>query len=310
LNGTQKIQINGADVLADHGLDTTIPDSAGVGVSWYKYFTNAGGKWCLYSTTDTFSGTYNAAGTPTALTAGRFAVYTLYCSKDNLNTTTPFYFAVLNTAQFTNLTAANTAISNGTIARATNELASLEIAQLGYIVFSQSSNSIVQVTISKATLKQTLSTGGTNTAALVNTVTTNFDGILSAADTNVQAALETIDEYRGGLFPVVAIANGNMLSNRAYIIKHATPANMVTLTLPATPILGDTISVDGYTAGGWRIAQNANQQIFFGELSTTIGVGGYLQFTHAKDCVRIRCVTAGASAEWVVENVQGNVTCV
>jgi hypothetical protein len=34
LNGTQKIQINGADVLDDSGLLTTIPDSAGVGVTW------------------------------------------------------------------------------------------------------------------------------------------------------------------------------------------------------------------------------------------------------------------------------------
>lgn len=209
LNGTQKIQINGADVLSDHGLDTTIPDSGGAAVNFYKYYTTAAGKWALYSTTSTFSGTWNSAGTPTALSAGRYAVYTLYCSKDNLNTTTPFYFAVLNTAQYSNLTTANNAISTGAVSAATNELARLEISQLGYIIFSQSSNSIVSVVISKATLKQTLSTTGTNTAALVNTNVTNFNGWLSSADTNVQAALETLDDMlKGGTAGQVLTSNG------------------------------------------------------------------------------------------------------
>jgi hypothetical protein len=210
INGTQKIQINGADVLADHGLETTIPDSAGGAVTWHKFYTTAAGKWATQNVSDTFSGFYNNAGTPTALGATKFGIYTLYVSKDSLNATTPSYFTVLNTAEFNNLAAANTAISNGTIAKATNELAQLEVSQLGYIVFGQAANAIVQVTISKATLKQSLSTGGTNTASLVNTVTTNFDGILSAANTNVQSALETIDEFGKNLTDhCVVVGNGN-----------------------------------------------------------------------------------------------------
>lgn len=198
LNGTQKIQINGADVLSDHGLETIIPDSGGVAETFRKMYTLASGKWATYTSTDTFSGHYNNAGTVTALTSGRFAVYTLYCSKDSLNSSIPFYFAVLDTSQYTSLASANTAISNGTPAKASAELYGLEVCQLGYIIFRQSTNAIVQVTISKQTLKQTFSTGGTNTAALVNTNTTSFDGILSASDTNVQAALDTIDEWGKG----------------------------------------------------------------------------------------------------------------
>jgi hypothetical protein len=195
LNGTQKIQINGEDYLLDHGLQTTIPDSAGAAVTFRKMYTTAAGKWATYTNTDTFSGHYNNAGTPTVLTAGRFAVYTLYCSKDSLNVATPFYYAVLDTSQYTSLTSANTAISNGTTAQSSNELTALEVCRLGFIIFSQTTNRIVQVTISKSTLKQTFSTGGTNTASLVNTVTTSFNGILSAADTNVQQALDTIDDW-------------------------------------------------------------------------------------------------------------------
>lgn len=195
LNGTQKIQINGEDYLEDHGLVTTIPDSGGVAVTFRKVFTDAAGKWCTYSNTDTFTGHYNNAGTVTALTAGYFAVYTLYVSKDTITSSTPTYYAVLNTAQFNTIGAAQSAISAGTTARATNELYNLELAQLGYIIFRQSTNAIAQVTVSKSTLKQTLSTSGSNIASLISTVTTNFDAILSAADTNVQAALETIDEW-------------------------------------------------------------------------------------------------------------------
>jgi len=110
------------------------------------------------------------------------------------------------------------------------------------------------------------------------------------------------------LYPLVVTANGSLTVNRAHIIKNATPANLTTVTLPATPILGDTIAVDGYTAGGWLIAQNANQLIYFGAFVTTTGVGGSLASTAAKDCVRIRCVVAGASAEWIVESSIGNIT--
>jgi len=310
LNGTQGIQINGADELDDHGLITTIPDSGGAAVTWIRMFTLIGGKWARQNATTTFTGFYNLAGVATALSANKFGVYTLYVSKDTLNATTPTYLAVLDTSQYNNLPAATSAISAGTTAKTSNELASLEVAQLGYIVYSASANAIVTVIISKTTLRSTTSTAGTNQASLVNTIVTGFDGVLSSADTNVQSCLDTIDEYRGGLYTVTAVASQNMVVNIRHIIKHATPANKVTLTLPATAILGDTMAVNGYTAGGWRIAQNANQQIFFGGLATTIGAGGYLEFTTPKDAIRIVCVTAGASTEWEVESAIGNITVV
>jgi hypothetical protein len=194
LDGTQKIAISGADELEDHGLETDIPDSGGTGVTWKQYFTLGSGKWAQNSSTDTFVGEYNNAGTATALGANKFGVYKLYASKDNITVTTPTYFAVLHTAQFNNLAAAQTAIADGTIASATNELFALEMARLGYIVFAESSTSIVDVIIDKETVGTGGTIGGTNIASLVLTDVTNFNGILSAADTTVQAALETIDD--------------------------------------------------------------------------------------------------------------------
>jgi hypothetical protein len=205
LDGTQGIQINGADVLTDHGLDTTIPDSGGAAVTWIRMYTNAGGKWARQNATTTFTGYWNNAGTATALSANRWAVYTLYCSKDTLNTTTPTYFAVLDVAQYTTQANANTAIANGTVAKATNELAALELAQLGYITYRQSTAAITNVVISKSTLRATFSTGGTNTASLVNTNVTNFNAWLSAADSNVQAALDTLDDVGLNVAPQYSV---------------------------------------------------------------------------------------------------------
>lgn len=410
LDGTQGIQINGADALYDHGLNTTIPDSGGAAVTWIRMYTTAAGKWARQNATTTFTGYYNNAGTPTALTANRFAVYRLYVSKSNLNSTTPTYFAVLHTAQFSSLSSANTAIGNGTIVGVTNELALLEMAQLGYIIYAESSASIVQVTISKSTLRSTITSAGTNSAALVNTNVTNFDRWLSAADTNVQAALETLDnvgtnvtQYNtliggasyaiasvapsatsgvpyisqgaganptfgtavvagggtgiatttayapicggttatgalqaattgfstsgyvltsngnaalpsfqaaaGGLSWVVATGDVNHIAvNTGYITKHATPNNLLTYTIPPAAAEGAIFEIAGYTAGGWQIAQHANQQIFFGNQSSTIGVGGYIASTLTKDAVRLLCVTA--DLEFEVISSQGNITVV
>lgn len=301
LNGTQKIQINGSDFLLDHGLETTIADSAGVGVTWRKYYTTAGGKWALYSNADTFAGTYNNGGTPTALGASKFGVYTLYCSKDNLTTSTPLYFAVLDTSQYNSLGLATTAISNGTTAKSSNELSALEVCQLGYIVFSQSSSSIVAVIISKSTIRQTLSTAGTNQASLVNTSTTNFNGWLNSADTNVQTSLDELDD--SCRFVEVTGATQAMAVNRSYSANRATA---VAFTLPVTAIVGDEVAITGIGNGGWTLAQNANQYINIISATTTVGVGGSLASTNKFDSVRLVCTTTNNG--WNVISMMGNIT--
>lgn len=303
LNGTQKIQINGSDRLLDHGLNTTIPDSGGAAVSWRKYYTTAGGKWAQQNATDTFGGFYNSAGTPTALGATKFAVYTLYCSKDNLNSSTPLYYAVLDTSQYNNLTAANTAISAGTTAKSSNELSNLEVAQLGYIIFSEAANAIVQVIISKSTFRQTVSINGTNIASLINTSTTNFNGWLTSANTNVQSALDELDDSRRAV--EVTGATQACAVNRSYTANRATA---ITFTLPAASRVGDEIEITGLGNGGWIIAQNANQYINNVSVTTTIGVGGSLTSTQKFDSVRLKCTVADLG--WNVVGGAGNWTVV
>jgi hypothetical protein len=84
----------------------------------------------------------------------------------------------------------------------------------------------------------------------------------------------------------------------------ANNASQVVFTLPTTSAIGTEIQVVGVGAGGWRIAQNAGQQIHFGNLSTTSGTGGRLDSSHRRDSVNIKCVVP--DLEWVVTQSVGN----
>lgn len=83
-------------------------------------------------------------------------------------------------------------------------------------------------------------------------------------------------------------------------------ASLITATLPTTAAFGTVIQVSGYGSGGWTIAQNANQMIHFGAVTTTTGVGGSLSSTDDKDQVTMVC--AVANLEWVVNSSIGNIT--
>ena len=222
LNGTQKIEISGTDYLEDHGLTTTLSDSGGVAVTWLQYFTNGSGKWEQYTSSDTFTGEWNSAGTPTAPTAGKFQIYTLYAAKDDLNSSTPKYIAILNTAEYATQVAAETAISDGTVDTATAELAALELVRLGYIIYSEATTEIIEVLIDKETLRSVSSVNGTNEASLVLTNTATFDGILSATNTTVQSALETIDDW------------GKTTTDHALLIGNGTGSAIGSLAVGAT----------------------------------------------------------------------------
>ncbi len=88
--------------------------------------------------------------------------------------------------------------------------------------------------------------------------------------------------------------------NNGYITNNAA---LVTVTLPTTIAVGQTVRVAGKGAGGWRIAQSAGQQIHFGAVDSTIGATGYIGSTNRYDCVELLCITA--NLEFVVISVQG-----
>lgn len=61
------------------------------------------------------------------------------------------------------------------------------------------------------------------------------------------------------------------MGNTGYLLANAA---LTTVTLPATPAVGDVVRVLGTGAGGWAIAQNAGQQIRLGATASTVGVAG------------------------------------
>lgn len=98
----------------------------------------------------------------------------------------------------------------------------------------------------------------------------------------------------------LAVQNG-------YVANRGT---LVTFTLPATAVLGDEIEIVGKGAGGWLIAQNANQQINVGSSPSTVGVGGSVASTNQFDAITLVCITAGASTIWSTSASMGNLTVV
>lgn len=95
------------------------------------------------------------------------------------------------------------------------------------------------------------------------------------------------------------------VGNNGYIANNAA---LVTITLPATAAVGQIVAVTGAGAGGWKIAQNAGQQIFFGSSSTTSGTGGSLASTNQRDAIELICTAANTG--FTVRDAQGNITVV
>jgi hypothetical protein len=83
-------------------------------------------------------------------------------------------------------------------------------------------------------------------------------------------------------------------------------AARVTVTLPATAAIGDTVRMAGKGVGGWRLAQNAGQTVHFNSTDTTTGVIGYMESTQRYNSIEVVCITA--NTDWVVTSVNGVIT--
>lgn len=96
----------------------------------------------------------------------------------------------------------------------------------------------------------------------------------------------------------------NMTAENGYFC--IAPGGALTLGLPATSALGDTVRVSLSGATSCQITQAAGQQIQLGSNTTTLGVTGTLTSTAQGDSVELVCLTANSL--WVVQSSQGNLT--
>jgi len=117
----------------------------------------------------------------------------------------------------------------------------------------------------------------------------------------------TISAVGEGLTWQTISANQTLAVNNGYFC--ISPGGALSLALPATSAIGDTIAIvlDGATS--WTITQpNAGTRIRIANSQTTLGVGGSLASTQQGDTIFLVCQTA--NARWVVTDLIGNITVV
>jgi hypothetical protein len=98
-------------------------------------------------------------------------------------------------------------------------------------------------------------------------------------------------------------ADTNMSSNNGYLSND--PANSGNFVLPASSSIGDILEITNLQASqNFTITQASGQSIQFGNVSTTVGVGGSITSTSIGDSLRMVCTAANTT--WQVLSVQGS----
>ncbi len=139
------------------------------------------------------------------------------------------------------------------------------------------------------------STGATPTVATLTAGT----GITIA---NSAGAITISGAGSGYSWTEVTGASQQMVVNNGYIASRAT---LVTLTLPASSNIGDTVILQGKGAGLFLIQANGGQTIRFGNTSTSSG--GSLLAVSQWNSIELLCITA--TTEWsVLTGTQGAFT--
>jgi|GEM_PF-2006822 len=191
--GGNKITLSEGMILQTPFYQLAIADPGGVALTWNVMYQVAGGM-ATAASTDTFTAVYNNFGVgSTALTAGYFGVYSLWVTVPDSNTANVQYFAVMDRTEYATEQEALFAISREDI-DTIGGLGRIGMARLGYIVISQATGNISRVVVDRESVDAFPIGTSKRDAIMLPTYTTNFNHILSATDTTVQAALDTIDD--------------------------------------------------------------------------------------------------------------------
>jgi hypothetical protein len=199
--------------------------------------------------------TYAPAGVPTLLGSGggtRYGIIAIYASKDDKqspNTTTPLpkYFQIMSTTAYGSASDAANSIGTGTAPNVSqfimpSEMRAIELVLNGFVIIDGSPRDIEPTNtngfvIGVKTVKASISTaasGGTvtaTTAVNVSTSTANFGGLLSSSDTQVQQALDSIDDY---MAVVPVSSNMTLVRNRVHIVDTSAARTLAFPTLVAS----------------------------------------------------------------------------
>lgn len=112
-------------------------------------------------------------------------------------------------------------------------------------------------------------------------------------------------ETNSSLVSQVVEISGTSQSASANTIYIPHNASLTTITLPSSATVGQLIQIVGEGAGGWRLAQNASQQIVGVGIATTVGTGGYIESTDANCTISVRYTNTN---KWTITSSQGTLT--
>ncbi|MBN2040745.1 MAG: hypothetical protein JW864_11930 [Spirochaetes bacterium] len=99
----------------------------------------------------------------------------------------------------------------------------------------------------------------------------------------------------------VTTATQQMENNKEYLVNYS--GGRCTLTLPATSSVGDTIKIRDIGVYGWKIAQNAGQNILLQNGKSTVpGITGDVHSRIGGAAVELMCVAANMT--WKIMNLQ------
>lgn len=112
----------------------------------------------------------------------------------------------------------------------------------------------------------------------------------------------TVNSIGGGLvWTDVTGATQAIAINNGYTANRGT---LITFTLPVSSAYGSVVYIVGKGTGLWTIAQNANQMIHFGSVTSTTGIGGSVSSILQYDVIKLVCTVA--DLEWTVLSAVGN----
>lgn len=123
--------------------------------------------------------------------------------------------------------------------------------------------------------------------------------------TNASGSITIAGTGGGFAWTEVTGTSDTLVAQNGYIANNA---SLVTLTLPSTAALGDTIQVVGKGAGLFKIGQNASQTIYYVSSATTTGTGGSLTAIQQYAAIELVCITV--DNDWAVLDSSGSFTVV